>query len=74
MALNVSNKLMLLVQKIKKKQLVHITTSTMSHIELACGLRAVQLLLENAKIDALIASALKSYKKEVLQTIYNLTS
>ena len=40
MALNVSNELMLLVQQIKNKQLVHITTLTMSHIELACVLRA----------------------------------
>ena len=31
MALNVSNELMLLVQKIRKKQLLHITTLTMSH-------------------------------------------
>ena len=41
MALNVSNELMLLVLKFRKKQLVHITTLTMSHRELACVLRAV---------------------------------
>ena len=41
MALNVSNELMLLAQKIRRKTaLVHITTSMMSHIELACVLRA----------------------------------
>ena len=41
MALNVSDELMLLAQKKKKeKMLVHITTSMMSHIELACVLRA----------------------------------
>ena len=36
MALNVSNVLMLLVQQMKRKQLVHITTLNMNHIKLAC--------------------------------------
>ena len=36
MAINVSNVLMLLVQQIKRKQLVHITTLNMNHIKLAC--------------------------------------
>ena len=36
MALNVSNVLMLLVQKIKRKQLVHITIQKMNHIKLVC--------------------------------------
>ena len=40
MALNVSNEFLLLVPKIRKKRLVHITTLTMSHRELACVLRA----------------------------------
>ena len=40
MALNVSNEFMLLVQQMKNKQLVHITTLTMSYIKLACVLGA----------------------------------
>ena len=36
MALNVSNVLMLLVQQMKRKQLVHITNLKMNHIKLAC--------------------------------------
>ena len=39
MALNVSNVLLLMVQQMKRKQLVHITTLKMNHIKLAfvCG-------------------------------------
>ena len=36
MAINVSNVLMLLVQQIKRKQLVHITILKMNHIKLVC--------------------------------------
>ena len=36
MALNVSNELMLLVQQMKRKQLVHIPILNMNHIKLAC--------------------------------------
>ena len=37
MALNVSNVLMLLVQQMKRKHLVNITTLKMNHIKLACA-------------------------------------
>ena len=40
MALNVSNELILLLHQTKQKQLVHITTIKIRHIELACVLRA----------------------------------
>ena len=36
MALNVSNVLLLMVQQMKRKQLVHITTLKINHIKLAC--------------------------------------
>ena len=75
MALNVSNGLMLLVQQIKRKQLVHITILKMNHIKLACLLRAELSLLEGTKIDALMAFPLESCSvKEALETIYNLAT